>query len=566
MKVNVALRIRPLVGTEEPAVQVLSDGTFAAGGKAHAFASSVVAGRDQALAFDALAAPLLSRLLEGYSCTLLAYGQTGSGKTHTMFGPPGSLTEASLQAAGGTAPASWGMFPRAVLHLLRLPGLGRLHASAVEVYQEKAYDLLADRAQLAVGVQKTGRKVAGVVSVSATGKRADANGVHPSTCRCGPCYKARNMELAERLATLRSGHRPAAKSPRVRAPQQNAANEDAFATVGETLWELATPPDVARLARMVESTRVAHAHNLNARSSRSHCLVHVHLTHRGPDSDSISRRQLLFVDLAGSERIERTGVDGRGKAQAVSINSSLTVLGKVVKALQEGSTHVPFRDSTLTMLLRSSFAGRACTSVVVNVAAEPSHLDETLCTLSFGKRLANVVTRAAVVLGSDAGAEEVALRTRLAEVEHEIARLKACGQGGRFGEGAAASEQHSFLENVRRRDEEVGKASVALQLLAEARGAAATSRGGGGEGAWARERVAVLKARAERAHAEAANLRDIILRQKSIKGFWHEASPGFVQYESLRVHLMGQLAMLGGASCEPQSLDGMPRVSHKAYS
>ena len=47
---NVALRIRPLVGTEEPAVQVLSDGTFAAGGKAHAFASSVVAGRDQALA------------------------------------------------------------------------------------------------------------------------------------------------------------------------------------------------------------------------------------------------------------------------------------------------------------------------------------------------------------------------------------------------------------------------------------------------------------------------------------------------------------------------------------
>ena len=232
---------------------------------------------------------------------------------------------------------------------------------------------------------------------------------------------------------------------------------------------------------MVESTRVAHAHNLNARSSRSHCLVHVHLTHRGPDSDSISRRQLLFVDLAGSERIERTGVDGSGKAQAVSINSSLTVLGKVVKALQEGSTHVPFRDSTLTMLLRSSFAGRACTSVVVNVAAEPSHLDETLCTLSFGKRLANVVTRAAVVLGSDAGAEEVALRTRLAEVEHEIARLKACGQGGRFGEGAAASEQHSFLENVRRRDEEVGKASVALQLLAEARGAAATSRGGAGK-------------------------------------------------------------------------------------
>ena len=135
-----------------------------------------------------------------------------------MFGPPGSLTEASLQSAGGAAPAAWGMFPRAVLHLLQLPGLGRLHASAVEVYQEKAYDLLADRAQLAVGVQKTGRKVAGVVSVPT-----------PTECTLAP------------------------------GAEQNAANEEAFATVGETLWELATPADVARLARMVELTRVAHA-------------------------------------------------------------------------------------------------------------------------------------------------------------------------------------------------------------------------------------------------------------------------------------------------------------------
>ena len=70
---------------------------------------------------------------------------------------------------------------------------------------------------------------------------------------------------------------------------------------------------------------------------------------------------------------------------------------------------------------------------------------------------------------------------------------------------------------------------MALQLLAEARGAAATSRGWAGAGARARERAAVLKARAERAQAEAANLRDIILRQRSIKGFWHGASPGVVQ-------------------------------------
>ena len=73
------------------------------------------------------------------------------------------------------------------------------------------------------------------------------------------------------------------------------------------------------------------------------------------------------------------------------------------------------------------------TSVLVIVAAEPGHLDETLCSSSFGKRLANVVTRAAVVLGSDAEAEEGALRARLAEVG---GRARDCATQGLRTRGA----------------------------------------------------------------------------------------------------------------------------------
>ena len=95
----------------------------------------VVTGSDQATAYEAVALPLLQQLEAGYSCTLLAYGQTGSGKTHTVFGPPGSLTESSVaQARGmwiiegvigcrgvvawqasGSVPADWGLFPRIVM-------------------------------------------------------------------------------------------------------------------------------------------------------------------------------------------------------------------------------------------------------------------------------------------------------------------------------------------------------------------------------------------------------------------------------------------------------------------
>jgi len=66
-----------------------------------------------------------------------------------MFGPPGSLTEASVQqqrqqqqevdGCGETvaSPEAWGLFPRTVLELFRLEGVQSVHASAVEVYHDK---------------------------------------------------------------------------------------------------------------------------------------------------------------------------------------------------------------------------------------------------------------------------------------------------------------------------------------------------------------------------------------------------------------------------------------------
>ena len=96
---------------------------------------------------------------------------------------------------------------------------------------------------------------------------------------------------------------------------------------------------MARLALTVEVTRTATAHNLNARSSRSHCLVHLHPTERR--GASMVRRQLLFVDLAGSERILKSGVEGVAKSQAIVINGSLAALGKVIRALGDQAAHVP---------------------------------------------------------------------------------------------------------------------------------------------------------------------------------------------------------------------------------
>ena len=54
------------------------------------------------------------------------------------------------------------------------------------------------------------------------------------------------------------------------------------------------------------------------------------------------KSQLHLIDLAGSERIKKSKATGTGLKEAVGINSSLLVLGKVIAALVESQHHVPY--------------------------------------------------------------------------------------------------------------------------------------------------------------------------------------------------------------------------------
>ena len=292
--VMVSVRIRPPPNQTRICLQASPEGAVLLEGKEgvstlDGFNAVVDGGCDQNDAYRAIAEPLMERLKKGYSCTLIAYGQTGSGKTHTVFGPPGVLTEAALlETDGGTqgaisAPAAWGILPRIALELIS-SGAGTLQASAIEVYQERAYDLLNDRVQLTVGTQKQGRK-----SKAAGASDKGNEAVHKSTCKCRECYLAKEAEAKARKERLAGRPRSTPQSflqlsdgaPLESAGAPTGAQADvSFATVGETRVHLRSPGDVARLARTVELTRTALGHNLNARSSRSHCLVHLHLTER----------------------------------------------------------------------------------------------------------------------------------------------------------------------------------------------------------------------------------------------------------------------------------------------
>ncbi|XP_048613979.1 kinesin-like protein KIN-UA [Brassica napus] len=172
---------------------------------------------------------------------------------------------------------------------------------------------------------------------------------------------------------------------------------------GATLVEIRDQHSFLELLQLGEAHRFAANTKLNTESSRSHAILMVHVR-RSLKTESngnshmtkslkpplVRKGKLVVVDLAGSERISKSGSEGHTLEEAKSINLSLSALGKCINALAENSSHVPFRDSKLTRLLRDSFGGTARTSLVITIGPSPRHRGETTSTIMFGQRAMKV--------------------------------------------------------------------------------------------------------------------------------------------------------------------------------
>lgn len=88
------------------------------------------------------------------------------------------------------------------------------------------------------------------------------------------------------------------------------------------------------------------ATKFNDHSSRSHSIfsVTVHTKETSNIGDDLLKvGKLNLVDLAGSENIGRSGAENKRAREAGMINQSLLTLGRVINALVDRSSHVPYR-------------------------------------------------------------------------------------------------------------------------------------------------------------------------------------------------------------------------------
>ena len=131
---------------------------------------------------------------------------------------------------------------------------------------------------------------------------------------------------------------------------------------------------------------------MNAESSRSHSILLIKVNQKQLGDDSLGlgsnagarkNSRLYLVDLAGSEKVGKTGATGERLKEAQNINRSLTTFGMVINALSEGLSHIPYRDSKLTMILMDSIGGNSKTTLIICCSPEYAQLNETLSTLRY---------------------------------------------------------------------------------------------------------------------------------------------------------------------------------------
>ncbi|XP_039237647.1 kinesin-like protein KIF7 isoform X3 [Pipra filicauda] len=345
--VRVAVRVRPLLPREalrghRPCLRSdAATGEVSLGRRRFRFAAVLPEAAGQAAVYRACVQPLLRAFFRGFNATVFAYGQTGSGKTYTI----GEASVASINED------EQGIIPRAMAEAFRLIDENDLidytvRVSYLEVYKEEFRDLLqVDTASKDIQI------------------REDDKG---NIVLCG--VKESEVEGLD---------------------------------------------EVLSLLEMGNTAKHTGATHINRQSSRSHTIFTVTMEqrrgagrlplHHRPPSVPAAGQVLVskfhFVDLAGSERIVKTGNTGERLKESIQINCGLLALGNVISALgdpRRKTTHIPYRDSKITRILKDSLGGNAQTVMIACVSPSSSDFDESLNTLNYANRAQNIQNKAVV--------------------------------------------------------------------------------------------------------------------------------------------------------------------------
>ncbi|KXZ56305.1 hypothetical protein GPECTOR_1g269 [Gonium pectorale] len=387
-----------------------------------------------------------------------------------------------------------------------------MHISFVEVYMEKYYDLLSQRAPvsaktscegevLLVGAQL--RRVTcmeEVVRLLQVGGHARMTKGTSQNDRSSRSHAVLTVHVQSRAATQPASQAAAAvPAPASPAPASIGTGPPSVESPGGT--SPATPahgtPSPARACAAVVEGDASAAAAFRAAPPLRSCL---HL-----------------VDLAGSESVGRAGTVGLAAKEGNNINLSLMTLRNLIQLLAAPKAPgappkvLPYRDSKLTTLLRDALGGNSSTLFVACVSPADACAATTVSTLEFATTARRIRTKPAVNIGGADSAEVLELH----RIIHKYERQRVARRDGGRCEALSCSGSGGCDDAKRREGRSVsGISSRASGLIAASPASTLAGSGDGssgladpwqGAGALA-DRVVLLEAENEQLRQQVAYL------------------------------------------------------------
>lgn len=294
--------------------------------------------------YNVIGKPMVQAILDGYNGTIFAYGQTGSGKTHSLLGEDGNegiipllFRElfARIEAESKSNPSK--------IYLMRM--------SYVEIYNEDVFDLL----------------------------------ISPKDPFL---FRSFHSLSIEKLYD---------KNSKIKLHIRQHPKDETFYVQNLKEEFVSSIEEVKKVIAKGNKNRQIGVSNLNEHSSRSHAVIRLVLE-SGVKADPTSTlppteqqingkvvlSELNMIDLAGSEILSYKFSELQ-RLEARHINVSLTQLKTVVTALYQGESFIPYRNSSLTKILKKSLGGNSKTSILCTISPAPSQHKMSRNTLLFGQ-------------------------------------------------------------------------------------------------------------------------------------------------------------------------------------
>lgn len=322
-------------------------------------------GASQQEVFSELEEPLISSL-DGFNVALLAFGAGGSGKSHTLLGG------VSMEANDEGEPS----LPSLKSHGVQLQSIQQLFTIAshrtdrykdafsmtiVEVYNEKLFDLAA-------GTPTAERDGDVIICETRDNRRDQRRESGTDAWRKGKLEIRTNIDGNTVVQGL------------VSIPINSF--EDAL-----TIWQESIASQAERLQQQ--------GLELKKHERKSNIITTIHITSMNIATGVGTEGKLQFVDMAASDI-----VPGAKKAKKDDVqmeeddtqfdNKSIGAFNDVINARCQFDRSVPYRNSTLTHLLRDSLEADTKVLLMCCVSSDEANLIDTVGALQFASRMQKV--------------------------------------------------------------------------------------------------------------------------------------------------------------------------------